>query len=188
MNVETVLSALLDFYSDKASAHASFLVALAIGLFTIPALGNGADIHLLSFLFVGLWFFGLWTLLNFSYFSEHAALTRYALTNPKGAYKDYQISKDSDESLEVQISRNVHEKWNRSLIRLIFILVKTRKRLKPKLGNRDSRLKLSLFFPHFYFALGLIVIRIFFPETIVERTFWFGVSIVILDACTQFSF
>lgn len=69
------LSSLLDFYSDRAVAHASFLVACVFGLFTILSLLGGKELHLkfvYSIAYWMLWLGGFYSLLNFRLFATEA--------------------------------------------------------------------------------------------------------------------
>jgi len=68
------LSALLDFHSDRATAHAGFLVACIFGLFTILSLIQGGVV-IKFFYSIAYWllvFGGLYELLNFRDFAGRA--------------------------------------------------------------------------------------------------------------------
>jgi len=69
------LSALLDFHSDRAVAHASFLVACVFGLFTVLSLikGNALALDIVySVAYWVLWSGGLYSLVNFGKFAAEA--------------------------------------------------------------------------------------------------------------------
>jgi len=69
------LSAFLDFYSDRATAHASFLVASVFGLFSVLYLIEGGDLItkvILSFVYGILWFGGYFSLFNFNFYAMKA--------------------------------------------------------------------------------------------------------------------
>ena len=67
------ISALLDFYSDRAVAHASFLVASVFGLVTLSAMIQELSNHTLVLislpLFLGFSYTGYFTLLRFQYYA-----------------------------------------------------------------------------------------------------------------------
>ncbi|MDH5451128.1 MAG: hypothetical protein OEX77_09600 [Candidatus Bathyarchaeota archaeon] len=69
------LSALLDFHSDRAVAHASFLVACIFGLFTVLSLINGENLSIdliYSVVYYILLFGGLYALFNFNLYATKA--------------------------------------------------------------------------------------------------------------------
>ncbi|MFX0202721.1 MAG: hypothetical protein ACFFCW_41990 [Candidatus Hodarchaeota archaeon] len=180
MNKETVLSALLDFYSDKASAHASFLVAIMISLFAIPTLVDRADMFWLSLFHIFVWAIGLWTLFNFSYFAEHSATTQWFLSTPKSLQEKNHILISIKKPVDIQISIYAEKKWNKSLLRYLFLLLKKSSltKMKLELGKRDFPLKLSILFPFVYFLLGFSMNRIFFQKEILVLILWIVVLIV----------
>ena len=68
------LAALLDFYSDRAVAHASFFIASIFGLITFSSIStelNAGEIYwyLAIFLFLGFAYAGHHTLLRFGYYA-----------------------------------------------------------------------------------------------------------------------
>lgn len=104
----TALTSLLDFYSDRAVAHASFLIACIFGLFTILSLVDTifwwVSLLLLFMTYYGLWAFGLYCLLNFRYyvlFSEQVIIE---------IFKENCLSK-----LRGEIEDNTRKKWGRRL-------------------------------------------------------------------------
>jgi len=69
------LSAFLDFYSDRATAHASFLVASVFGLFSVLYLIEGEKLitrAILSAVYWILWFGGYFSLFNFNFYAMKA--------------------------------------------------------------------------------------------------------------------
>lgn len=84
----TALSALLDFHSDRATAHASFLVACVFGLFAILSLigaPNQAPHPIYSIAYWLLWLGGLYSLLNFGYYAKKASRVRGRILKEKEA-------------------------------------------------------------------------------------------------------
>ena len=90
-----IWSSLLQFYSDRAISHASFLVASIFGLFTVLSLMTNASIELLSLIWLTLtcvywflWTFGLYALLNFGYYAIVAQVVKDTINrnggNPEG--------------------------------------------------------------------------------------------------------
>jgi phosphotransferase system glucose/maltose/N-acetylglucosamine-specific IIC component len=97
-----------DFYSKKAVAHASFLVASMFGLFTILAfaertLGNPPsylNFFLLAITYWSIWVFGLYSMFNFSLYAtmaQHAE--RHAAMNEDDQVKD-EVKKSSNRILK----------------------------------------------------------------------------------------
>lgn len=69
------LSAFLDFYSDRATAHASFLVAAVFGLFSVLYLIKGESLItkvILSVIYWILWSGGYFSLFNFNHYAMKA--------------------------------------------------------------------------------------------------------------------
>lgn len=76
------LSALLDFYSDRATAHASLFVACVFGLFTILAILE-KNIIILSLAYWFLFGSGLYELLNFGQYAKDADVIKRYIEIPK---------------------------------------------------------------------------------------------------------
>jgi hypothetical protein len=81
----TILAGLLDFYSDKATAHASFVVAATFGIYTFIFSTNKVDIKNLGELLVffliycSLLGFDLYSFFNFSKYASISHLIRTKL-------------------------------------------------------------------------------------------------------------
>jgi len=67
------LAAILDFYSDRAVAHASFFLASFFGLFTVLSIGE-KEIFEWAFPYWILFSVGLYTLIRFAYYATFAHL------------------------------------------------------------------------------------------------------------------
>ncbi len=104
----TALASLLDFYSDRAVAHASFLIAIIFGLFTILSLVNikfrWESLLLLFTTYWGLWGFGLYCLYNFRY---------YALFSEQVIQKIFEEKSLCE--LRDEIEKKTKEKWGKRL-------------------------------------------------------------------------
>jgi len=75
----TILSALLDFYSDRAVSHATLLVACVFGLFTVLTLLKGTSVTIkivYTFTYWLLWASGLYELFNFNHYATEAEKIR----------------------------------------------------------------------------------------------------------------
>ena len=83
----TILVGLLDFFSDRATAHASFVVATIFGIYTILfAKINGVllqEVFVLAYLALAV--IDIYSFLNFGYYASVASEIRYQLM---GYYSD----------------------------------------------------------------------------------------------------
>lgn len=94
------LSALLDFYSDRAVAHASFVVACVFGLFTVLSLLRGVDLFLkvaYSFIYWVLWSAGIYSLLNFRSFAIEAERVRRFILKHKWSLLVTRLTEETKE-------------------------------------------------------------------------------------------
>lgn len=89
----TILAGLLDFYSDRATAHASFVVAAIFGVYTIFAIYSSLnDMLFLSFPFLFLVAFELYSFLNFGHYAAKAYVVRNMLLGTHQVEYDRQIT------------------------------------------------------------------------------------------------
>ncbi len=94
-----VLAALLDFYSDRATAHASFVVASTFGIYTVLFAGLDAlGPFLFGLVFLVLVFVGGYSFLNFGYYAFAAQLIRVDLLGKK--------REDHDEEMRLRITES----------------------------------------------------------------------------------
>jgi hypothetical protein len=81
-----VLCSVVDFHSNRAVAHASFLIASIFGLFTVlPLIEILVGKSPIAFVFLSiaywlLWVFGLYSFGNFSYFASIAEVAKEKIT------------------------------------------------------------------------------------------------------------
>jgi len=106
----TILSGLLDFYSDRATAHAGFVVAEIFGLYTLLFSGRNTLPSEIFFLaFSALVVFNIYSFMNFGYYAESADFVRKKL---EGQRKEkYLEERKSDLGRATRIFytiRNVH--------------------------------------------------------------------------------
>jgi len=106
------LSALLEFYSNRATAHASYFVAFVFGLFTIFGLAqNVANIYeqriTLLILSWVVWLSGYYCLLNFGFYSFLAERIKNAIGGDMRSTKE----------IEEEILNDLVLNWRFSLIR-----------------------------------------------------------------------
>ena len=157
----TILTGLLDFYSDRATAHASFLVAVLLGLFVILDLSakpNAFDILILFWTYWAVWFFGLYCLLNFGLYARFAEKTKDLLL--KGC------DSEKIDSIDEQIVDQTLLNWKRTLIKNIFVKSKyPRRKIDPsRYQLKKMYLKPSDFFASVYFLLAFLLSSTFFGE------------------------
>jgi hypothetical protein len=98
------VGALVDFYSDRAVAHASFFIASIFGILTFLALVsnlekiNGFYYFVSILLFAGFSYMGYFTLVRFGYYASLSDyLTQYSL-RCKDIFERYAYSKEHFES------------------------------------------------------------------------------------------
>jgi hypothetical protein len=81
------LAAFLDFYSDRATAHASLFVASVFGLLTVLSLVQGLNrsvVWLSIFVYFALSYAGYFTLVRFGFFAAIAHRISRELERPIG--------------------------------------------------------------------------------------------------------
>jgi len=159
MSEDAILLALLDFYSDKASASASLVVATFFGLFAVLTSLKDSGYHPWMFwVYWSLWAAGLYFLLSFRYWTLYAVWTMNFLR------RQGQIS--PAKSLEDQIQEKVVNEWRKTLLGWLFVWLK-RVPAQPKKGDEKGEvLRLGdVLQSFFFFGFGLIISIIFFPET-----------------------
>jgi len=76
-----ILSGLLDFYSNRAIAHASFVVAGIFGIYSILSLMNKTSFWLYTLSYIALLIIDVYSFLNFGYYAELADTIRTKLEN-----------------------------------------------------------------------------------------------------------
>lgn len=152
------LSALLDFYSDRAVAHASFLVATVFGLFAILQLVSKGFSDFVFIMYWSVFMAGLYCLLNFGYYAGLAETTKNKLLAPTISKKD-----GIKESVIIQITL---QRWRNTLIRRVFIRSKPAPReSRITLGESGKARKLRAddFFVLCYLLVGFTTSYVFFP-------------------------
>jgi hypothetical protein len=74
-----VLTSIVDFYSNRAIAHASFLIASIFGLFSVLSfieVSSGYPLIALSVTYWLLWLLGLYSFGNFSFYASIAEVAK----------------------------------------------------------------------------------------------------------------
>ena len=158
MSQDTILSALLDYYSDKASAEASAVVATTFGLFVVlTALGNRPLIFLTYWI---LWSAGLYFLLGFGYWAAHATRTKNFLVG--------KTQLESCKKADAQIENLVKEHWKETFMRNIYCSLKLRVKLSGSKWLHKSenpwKLRLSDLLHILFFIFGVGLSYVFFPN------------------------
>lgn len=138
----TILSSLLEFYSDRAIAHASFLVACIFGLFTILSVMNNVfgKFSLLVWILLAitywvLWSFGLYSLLNFGFFATVAQVSKEMITEGSDLEKDVMEKA---------------KKMKRGIFRVFFNYKESEEALKKESSLHKSQ-KVKILTPILYF-------------------------------------
>jgi len=80
-NESTVLTGLLDFYSDRATAHASFTVAGIFGIYAVLFATDGLPPKAFLVAYVALLIINVYSFLNFGYYALLADIVRDKLEN-----------------------------------------------------------------------------------------------------------
>ena len=77
-NEISALSALLDFLSDRAIAHASFTIACFFGLFTVLSImvQNQETLNIWLWIYWVFWSFGVYCFFSFSYYATYSEKTK----------------------------------------------------------------------------------------------------------------
>ncbi len=143
-----VLTGLLDFFSDRATTHASFVVATTFGLFTILFSLTNIPKTFWAIIVIGITYFALlglaiYSFLNFGYYAILADITKEEL---KRSGLNVEYAAELYNLFEDEIKNNHH---------LYHIFRKHAK--KPKGFIYDHKLKLffvvwllTVFLPFFY--------------------------------------
>jgi hypothetical protein len=149
-----VLIGLLDFHSDRATAHASFVIASIFGIFTLlfsfklfNGLIWGKVVYVLAFILLNA--ISVYSYLNFGYYAAVADNVR--------------------ETLNSFIDENIKSDYEK--------LMCFRKKKYPifdQFANLNSkewwkRLKHSLFFAVWYFSIAVPFIWIFFEDELIVK-------------------
>lgn len=120
----SALSAHLDYYSDRATAHASYFVAFIFGLFVVLQMAqstNNGERWLLLILSWVVWASGLYCLLNFGLYAFFASRTRNAIRGepvvPFGEFKDKTVKDLSIIDIDNVIHMDLVVNWRRYIIR-----------------------------------------------------------------------
>lgn len=132
----SALSAHLDYYSDRATAHASIFIAFVFGLFAVLGIAQNAsnvERWLLLILSWVVWTSGLYCLLNFGFYAFLASRTRYAIRGdlvlPFKEFKDKTVKDLSIIDIDNTIHMDLVVNWRWNIIRgyLFLGLFKTTK-------------------------------------------------------------
>lgn len=83
-----ILTGLLDFYSDRATAHASFVVAGVFGIYSVLFAGKSLDPMVLCLVYAALVIFDIYSFLNFGYYATLADIVKVKLAN--GHFQKYE--------------------------------------------------------------------------------------------------
>jgi len=162
------LSVVQDFYSKRAVAHASFFVASVFGLFTVLRLiyemnPYPASQFTLSVVYIGVWIFGGYSFLNFSFYatianSAQKAIHRLAAQLEPGSEED-----DSEDTLINQKIKE-HDEAPLGFERIVngtFFRFKTGRLKEAKdLRGTVDLIALAAFFFGGLFALFFVLLRI----------------------------
>lgn len=108
----TILVGLLDFFSDRAMAHASFVVATIFGMYTIlfAKINAMPSWEVLILAYIALIIIDVYSFLNFGYYATLASITRHEL---QGYYKD-EIKKMLHNNLKKRHKLHYGFQWFRS--------------------------------------------------------------------------
>jgi hypothetical protein len=98
-----VLTGLLDFFSDRAGAHASFVVATVFGIYTLLFAHDKLPLWVFFLAFFTLQVFAVYSFLNFGYFATRADIIRERLEDC--ACMQAEIRDILDKRLEEKSSR-----------------------------------------------------------------------------------
>ncbi len=157
----TVLSALLDYYSDKASAEASAVVATTFGLFVILTVQVASPWKFL--IYWVLWVAGFYFLMGFGFWADHANWAKLWLT--KAWSTDEKMPKDRI------IEQGVRLKWRKTFLRNFYYKVKYGQKLTSE--KWVARQEAVFFKPSDlihtgFFIFGWLLSCIFFPGDILS--------------------
>ncbi len=153
----TVLSALLDYYSDKASAEASAVVASTFGLFVILTVNVPNFWKFLIFWI--LWGAGFYFLMGFGYWAHHANMTKQWLTG--------RSSPDEKSPKDEIIEREVRLEWKKTFMHNLYYRLKYSQELCAcEWITREKRLllRLSDLIHTGFFFFGWLLSNVFFPS------------------------
>jgi hypothetical protein len=104
----TVLTGLLDFYSDRATTHASFVVAATFGLYTILFSMNGnipktiLSIIVIVVVYSLLVLLDIYSFFNFGYYAMLANITKTELEEAK--FKNLEETEKYYKALEKEVA------------------------------------------------------------------------------------
>lgn len=163
---------LLDFYSDRAVAHASFLVASIFGLFTLLTIIQQLDVHLMLLSVPLFWwsvpiffvfsYLGYYTLLRFGFYARIA-------------------QKLSDHGLEfdktfctIHYGKKTLADYHKEQTEQQKLLI-----LRKIIGTEKGMLALGIFYWVLVFFLGLIVYSRFWISPL-DFALWFGVLVALI--------
>lgn len=89
-----ILTGLLDFYSDRATAHASFVVAGVFGMYTVMFGNSILPRWVFFFVYLALLLIDVYSFMNFGYYAQLAYIIRIKLEGEhKEEYRKEIISK-----------------------------------------------------------------------------------------------
>lgn len=160
MSKDTVLSALLDYYSDKASAEASAVVATTFGLFVILTATNHRPEAF--WIYWGLWSAGLYFLMGFGYWAHLANRTKSMLAE--------RIPTHSAKDIDKKIERFVKGEWKKTFLRNLYLWTKHRGELKPRRWVSKQRkpepegIRFGDVLPFLFLLFGLYLSHTFFQD------------------------
>jgi hypothetical protein len=180
MSIDTVLSALLDYYSDKASAEASAVVATTFGLFVILTTKDHRPWIFGIYWF--LWLAGLYFLMGFGYWTSHANKTKYILTKQKAL---------PDKDIVTQIEDGVKLEWKKTFLRNCYYLIKCREKLDYRKWFWEHEKKFGITLGDVlhtvFFLFGLSLSCIFFYEQTCALYFVFPIISMAIFVADLFS-
>lgn len=179
MSQDTILSALLDYYSDKASASATLVISVTFGLFAIVTLlenwGQNPWMFLIFWILCGA---GLYVIMSFRLWALHATWAKNFLVGRNAL--------DPAEHADIQIESRARDEWERTILRNLYTYIKfqdTRLSLHRWFDARErqGRVSLNSMIPTFFLGFALIVSTVFFKEWWHVVTHFAVLIVLLLD-------